>query len=331
MTSQQVSPIRNRAGHSRSGFTLIEILVTISIIGLLIALLIPVIGATRATAQVAQVQSELRTIEAGLTDFKSKYNRFPPSRFVLYETATGDPSWEGDTTDGFTDQDRLKSVAFIRQVWPSFDFSLDRDINRDGDTTDVFVLSGAECLVFFLGGLPDNDGGPLNGFSANPADPFEKSGSRVGPFHEFNPTRFTDIDSDGAAEYLDSIPEQTTPLLYLNSNNGTGYQASETSGRIDDHEVFGDDNVSNLGGYTRTAALPALRSNNYLQPDGTAGLNGGDESDYGAWKPKSFQLISPGFDFAYGLGGEFDPEDTDGLNAADRDNITNFHSGQLSP
>lgn len=331
MTSHLVWPNRKRTRHSRAGFTLIEILVTISIIGLLIALLIPVIGATRATAQVAQVQSELRAIDGGLTDFKNQYGAFPPSRIVLYETATGDPSWESDTSTGTSDQERNRSRALIQGIWSGFDFTLDRDINRDGDTTDVFVLSGAECLVFFLGGLPDETGQVFSGFSANPANPFAKAGARVGPFYEFISSRLTDVDNDDAAEYADSIPDQTTPILYLNSNNGTGYQAAETSGRIDDHEVFGDDDASNLGKNTRTAAFPALRSNNYLQPDGTTGLNGGQESDYTAWKPKSFQLISPGFDSAYGLGGEFDPEDRDGLDAGDRDNITNFHSGQLSP
>ena len=46
-----------------------------------------------------------------------------------------------------------------------------------------------------------------------------------------------------------------------------------------------------------------------------------------AWRENSYQLISPGADQKYGRGGVFNPNDSQGVEPEDRDNITNFSSG----
>src|SRR5690606_19735900 len=139
----------------------------------------------------------------------------------------------------------------IRKLWPQFDFTIPRDINGDGDATDVVQLNGAECLVFFLGGVNatnyvDGAGGTLTpsgsppvgewiplGFSRNPRDPFERSGgTRVGPMTEFDAARFVDLfanpgDSigtrDGMPEPLAPLPPQPRPYLYATSYHGKVY------------------------------------------------------------------------------------------------------------
>jgi len=284
----------------RSGFTLIELMVAIAIIGILIAFLIPTIGGAINSVRVAEVQTEIASLEKAITDFKTVFGVEPPSKITLYETGA---DWDA------------ASKAVFRQMFPQYDFA-DHDINGDGDANDgPFNLDGAECLLFFLGGngVTNPTSQLAQGFSKNPTNPFASGGNRIGPFHEFVAARYrtpaADPDNDGVPGYLDSLPGQTTPFVYLSSNNGRGY-AFPQSGSLDDLDLYGDNNARNP-----TSA--------YYQ----------DASTNNPWKPKSFQIISPGFDGKHGSFGQYDPNSADtllsGPRTDERDNITNFNNGQL--
>ncbi|MCA9014718.1 MAG: prepilin-type N-terminal cleavage/methylation domain-containing protein [Planctomycetaceae bacterium] len=288
------SPQNNTASQQnrRAAFTLIELMIAIVIILILLGLLIPAIGAVRLRAQQAQVRTEIGNLEAAITAFKADFGMDPPSGITLYENQAG---WNSDT----------RSKNLIRGMWPQFDFSKNRDINRDSDSTDSFTLNAGECLVFFLGGIWDSTNKTPNGFSKNPADPFIVStagGGRLGPYYEFNISRFVDIDNDNAPEYLDSFPSQQKPYLYFSSYDGRGYRIAD--------EVVG------------TGMLDVYRQG--TDPTVTPPTNDVP------FKAKSFQIISPGADFQYGTGGIYNPDKNFPANRTEEvDNITNFVSGSL--
>ena len=79
------SPARLRG---RSGFTYIELLVSLGVVGVLVALLVPVIGKGRASAQSAYCLSQLRQIATGFFQYAADNNHRLPDPFVAQK------SWE---------------------------------------------------------------------------------------------------------------------------------------------------------------------------------------------------------------------------------------------
>lgn len=302
----------------RRGFTLIEVLIVITILAILVALLVPALGGAQTRARIVQVKSDISALESAIAQFKSDFSSVePPSGIILYED-------KDDWTTNANNAAVARSRSIIRQLWPQYDFSLDRDINHDNDTSDVFDLGGSECLVFFLGGtiaVDDTNGNGYrdgtekvyhNGFSKNPADPFRAGGNRQGPYFEFRNDRLMESPANpGFFAYRDPWPSQTAPYVYVSSYGGKGYR------------------VADLG----TGGL----SHWYLQ---------GTSATSPAWMATKYQIISPGPDGQYGIGGPFQPTQSVAMPAWTRatpagswtidqrspeaDNITNFHTGRLS-
>ena len=64
---------------ARSGFTLIEMLVVIAIIGVLVGLLLPAISAARESARRSKCLSNQRNLALGILGYVNDFGVFPPS------------------------------------------------------------------------------------------------------------------------------------------------------------------------------------------------------------------------------------------------------------
>jgi prepilin-type N-terminal cleavage/methylation domain-containing protein len=75
--------MQNTARNSRLGFTLIELLVVIAIIGILAAMLLPVIRRAQEMGKIKKAQMEVTQIAVAIRTYDTSYNRFPVSKEAL--------------------------------------------------------------------------------------------------------------------------------------------------------------------------------------------------------------------------------------------------------
>ena len=84
-----------RIGQKKAGFTLVELLVVISIIATLIALILPAVQKTRAAARKTQCRNNIKQLGIALHNYHEMHEAFPPGTVesAARGTAPHEPSW----------------------------------------------------------------------------------------------------------------------------------------------------------------------------------------------------------------------------------------------
>jgi prepilin-type N-terminal cleavage/methylation domain-containing protein/prepilin-type processing-associated H-X9-DG protein len=143
----------------KTGFTLIEMLVVISIIGVLAALLLPAVMNAREAARRTQCMNRMRQVAMALINYSTQSNKFPER--ARWGTVTELTNYTVDVLDGSTAvpgaTDRYPAYNWILQIMPFLDH---RDIynawNHERGIQDPGNLILADTMVAALV-CPDDD------------------------------------------------------------------------------------------------------------------------------------------------------------------------------
>ncbi len=156
---------------TRLGFTIVELLVVITIISLLMALLIPAVGAARRTAREIQCVSQLRQIGLATIGFASKKDYYPG---YISEMRTNDSNATGTT----------RIVPWFVRLLPELDGGAMYDAIQQGvdDGAGTFDSSTYLDIAVCPSDLPDTQNQPHLSYTIN-----------MGVWDKIGQTKLTDV------------------------------------------------------------------------------------------------------------------------------------------
>ena len=172
----------------RCGFTLVEVLVVIAIIGMLVGLLVPAINAARLSGRRAVIKAEMTQLTNAIESFRTSLGggQYPPDGTNLqdwqqfFTLAWPRTNWYVATPGSNPQAGQLPIPACFAMPPPL------GGPNGIGPDT---------ALAFWLGGAQDSSGAYI-GFSANPLNPLDSASYK---------------DSSGAVHPTRSQPEPERP------------------------------------------------------------------------------------------------------------------------
>jgi prepilin-type N-terminal cleavage/methylation domain-containing protein/prepilin-type processing-associated H-X9-DG protein len=211
----------------RRGFTLIEALVAITIIGILIALLLPAVQSARESARRATCSNNLRQVGQAFQSYHDAVGCFPPGRL-----RTGDPRQllPGIPCSGPSDHSFLVSILpYVEQtsLYNSFNFSL-WVLNPENTTghavmVSVFVCpSDPDASRLRLRAVDDFDWSPLPDNSAVACTSYGGFASLIYAGALPDPLRNCTVDPLAALR-SNGFFGDVTPITIASITDGLGY------------------------------------------------------------------------------------------------------------
>jgi prepilin-type N-terminal cleavage/methylation domain-containing protein/prepilin-type processing-associated H-X9-DG protein len=153
------------------GFTLVELLVVITIIGMLMALLLPAVQAAREAARRATCMNNQRQLTIALLNFEATNKRFPGYAEVLVRNNSGDPAVVGTWLAailGEMDRNDLAKRWKDPSVSNANRSAYMKELICPSDPPEVTSAGSTDMAYVANSGRPDFDGeGPEHGIFFN--------------------------------------------------------------------------------------------------------------------------------------------------------------------
>ncbi|MEM7785459.1 MAG: prepilin-type N-terminal cleavage/methylation domain-containing protein [Planctomycetota bacterium] len=316
------------ASKARSGFTLTEVLVAITIIGILVGITVPVVINALGSAREAVIITEIKQMELAVEDFHSDHGFYPPtflaSTGVSHVNGYGNPQTPDGLPIGIQGPGDL--LVYLNRISPQHNERASTGITTgptdlgDGTRSRLFHwwvevgsrLDQQSSLVFWLSGLCQNKQFPLTG--AFPDLTLEGARFFAGTpplaAHNFQPPVVNGAGREFKIERQVYFDFKSAQMSFFNqagavsaAGNADSWLAiyNQPHGKGDTlGYIYRDYTSYDIGATAATTWSDAYR----VGPiDGSESPipSGGIPYDFA--NPKGFQIVGPGMDGDYGPSG----------------------------
>ena len=305
----------------RHGFTLVELLVVIVIIGILAAILVPVAAIVIRRTNEAKILFEIKQISMATEQYKTDLGAFPldmsdPRMLPAHVNVISRRNAYPPVGSGmiYNPANPSQKDTWYGGTLPNPHIN---DFPNSSATRTPQTMDRAEAMVFFLSELLMNADYPL-GYRWDGSS-WQYIDGEPRKFYDFNEAQLRDLDGDGWLEYVQAAGPEI-PMMYFDSRT---YILTDNNGNPVSIATY-DGTVYREG---RGFAQPYY---SFFDPN----------QGYKFIEPEKYQIIAAGMDGDFGqaaytfMGGEQakyynQPRNEFLISEGDEDNLTNLVEGRL--